>query len=47
MKVDYSRIEVLEIIDHNFVQSDFLKWDFENEKPIKEEKEPESIALFY
>lgn len=46
MKVDYSRREAQEIMDHNLVYSDFFKWDFDNWKPIEEEKEPESIALF-
>ena len=46
MNVDYSRREAQEIMDHNLVCSDFFKWDFDNWKPIEEEKEPESIALF-
>lgn len=46
MKVDYSRREAQKTMDHNLVQSDFFKWDFENWKPSEEVKEPESIALF-
>ena len=46
MNVEYSRREAQEIMDHNLVCSDFFKWDFDNWKPIEEEKEPESIALF-
>ena len=46
MNVDYSRREAQEIMDHNLVCSDFFKWDFDNWKPIEEEKGPESIALF-
>ena len=46
LDIEYSRCEAQEIMDHNLVCSDFFKWDFDNWKPIEEEKEPESIALF-
>ena len=46
LDIEYSRREAQEIMDHNLVCSDFFKWDFDNWKPIEEEKEPESIALF-
>ena len=46
LDIEYSQREAQEIMDHNLVCSDFFKWDFDNWKPIEEEKEPESIALF-
>lgn len=46
MEIEYDKEEAMKIMDHNRVCLDFFKWDFDNSKPIKEEKEPESIALF-
>ena len=46
MEVEYDKEEAMKIMDHNLVCSDFFKWDFENWKPIEDEKEPQSVALF-
>ena len=46
MEIEYDRTEAQKIMDHNLVCSDFFKWDFENWKPIEDEKEPQSVALF-
>lgn len=46
MEIEYDKTEAMKIMDHNLVCSDFFKWDFENWKPIEDEKEPQSVALF-
>lgn len=46
MKIPFDKKEAMKIMDHNLVCSDFFKWDFENWKPIEDEKEPQSVALF-
>ena len=46
MEIQFDKAEALKIMDHNLVCSDFFKWDFENWKPIEDEKEPQSVALF-
>jgi len=38
--------KIIKIIEHNNVCSDFFKWNFENWKPIEEDKPVESIELF-
>jgi hypothetical protein len=46
MEIQFNKEEALKIMDHNLVCSDFFKWDFENWKPIEDEKEPQSFSLF-
>ena len=46
MEIQFDKEEALKIMDHNLVCSDFFKWDFENWKPIEDEKELQSVALF-
>ena len=43
LEIDYDKQEATNIMNHNLVCSDFFKWDFENWKPIKEQK---SVELF-